>query len=624
LPDLGLDTTPHIGDWVVLELNPKSEGEDPDALKAGILRSLRHPAAEVFIPAAVTQIGGDRVSHYLMEGYAFIRKTLPDSAYLKLEGTRFVQTILTKPNGSRHSRSLATVNDEHIDKIRDQIAVEINQGIGVGDTVVIVSGHFKHIEATVIEEIPEQDAVQVYIKLRSKQTIITLPRSFLQIGTRSPLSPLFGRLGLIRAWIVDAEPFFSWQDDFDAVLRNYLDLGKINGWMVKSHKAASVVRFCGSTLEDRGFSRRIAEVERLSKWQKATQFAHLLKANQRISSAFDPLMEKALELAWFEDVLGRGREIVRERNELLRKIASRRRTGVGKVPQNIIVDGHNLAFRCLYAPGIADLTDSQGRPTGVILGFLRSLGALRKRFSTSALYVSWDGSSRRRKDKYPEYKANRPARLGSPEFDQFDHLRKILPGLGVYQVFNSNEEADDVIATLVRKKLSGQRSVIFGTDRDFLQLVSEYVTVLIPAIGSRNEVMFDSAAVEEHYGVKPGTMVQLRALTGDSSDNLPGVPRVPKKVLRALVQAHGTVDGLYRSGLAGLTKVQYERLRSAEPQVRINLDLMILRDVPFTKVDPDSNPDEVAALLRVVEINPNSILETFFGRSSEIATGLTP
>lgn len=614
-----------MSEWVVLELSPKSEGEDPDSLKAGILQSLKQ-SGEVFVPAAVTQVGGDRVIHYLMEGYAFIRKTLPDTVYFKLEGTRFVQAVLTKPiNGSR-LRVLATVSDDHIDRIRKQIDLEVNQGIGVGDTVVITSGHFKHIEATVIEEIPEQDAVQVYIKLRSKQTIITLPRSFLQVSTRSPLSPLLARLGQLRVWAQSIDPVFSWKNGFDTVLHSYQGLTQLDHWSICGSRAYSFIRFFDHPLEKWDFPRRIAEVERLSGWlTAAAPTSRFLKADKRIEDPVNAaaIESKILELAWFEDVLDRGRRIRAEMNELLRKKATRRRAGAGKMPQNIIVDGHNLAFRCLYAPGMAELADSLGRPTGVILGFLRSLGALRKRFNTAALYVSWDGSSRRRKDKYPEYKANRPERAGSVSFDQLGYLRKILPCLGVYQVFNPNEEADDVIATLVRKKLSSQKTVIFGTDRDFLQIVSENVSVLIPAIGSRKELLFDPDAVEEHYGVKPTDMVQLRALTGDSSDNLPGVPRVPKKILKALVQAHGTVEALYRSGLTGLTKVQYERLRSAEPQVRINVDLMTLRDVSFTKVDPDSNPDEVAALLRAVEINPNSILETFFERSSEIATGLT-
>jgi len=633
-------------EWVVLELSPKSEGEDPDTLRDGILHSLKQPG-EVFIPAAVTKISGEKVVHYLMEGYAFVRRTLPDKDYLRLEGTRWVQSVLTQPTGSRHVRVLATVGQAHIERIRHQIEVEINQGISVGDQVVITSGPFKNITATVIEEIPEQDAVQVYVQLRSKQTILTLPRSGLQVGTRSPLSPLIGRLNLLKSWVERSEPVFNWTDLFDTVLQNYGASERLDGWVARKQSPYSWRCFFDwKPLEKRNFVNRVHEIQTLSNWYRG-MVPHLrfMLADQRVNGVdalngplpdehgvvrelgdtltFPKLEEKVLELAWFEDVLDRGRWIRNDMNELLKQQATRRRrTGVGKVPQNIIIDGHNLAFRCLYAPGMADLADSQGRPTGIILGFLRSLGALRKRWA-SAMYVSWDGSSQRRKAKYPDYKAHRPSHVGSPIFDQIGYLRKILPALGVYQVWNPNEEADDVIATLVRKKLSSQKTVIFGTDRDFLQLVSTNVSVLIPALGARKEVMFDPDGVKEHYGVAPETMVQLRALLGDTSDNLPGVPRVPKKVLKQLIQAHGSVDAVYRSGLAGVSKVQYDRLRSAEPQARINVDLMALKDVPFTKVDPNPNPDEVAALLLAVEMNPNSILETFFQRSSEHATGLT-
>lgn len=633
-----------MNEWVVLELSQKSEGEDPEALRAGILGALKQPV-EVFIPAAVTQISGDRKIHYLMEGYAFVRRDLPDNVYLRLEGSRFVQSVLTKPNGSRYSRILATVNDAHIDRLRGQIEVEVNQGIGVGDTVTITSGPYKHINATVIEEIPEQDAVQVYVKLRSKESIITMPRGSLQISTRSPMSPLLARLGLLRTWIQKADPVFEWPDGFDTVQRTFDDHARLDAWTMLYVPRRRFTRFWDRPLEVFGFQNRIDEIEKLSGWlTAAAPHTRFMKADRRISGldnsnrpldmAFDPLLEESvppsmtfsileasmLELAWFEDILERGRRVRDEMHAILKKMATRRRTGVGKVPQNIIVDGFNLACRCASAPGLSELKDSQGRPTGAIIGFLNSLGSLKKRYPGSAFYVTWDGSSRRRKDKYPDYKANRNK---IPIAFEVEQLRKILPCIGVYQAFNPNEEADDVIATLVRKKLSGQRTVIFSSDRDFLQLVSEWVSVLLPAIGSRKELMCDTPWVKEHYGVDPSAMVQLRALTGDASDNLPGVPRVPKKVLKSLVQAHGTVEGLYRSGLAGVTKVQYERLRSAEPQVKINIDLMTLRDISFTKIDPTPNPDEVAALLRAVEINPNPILETFLERASELATGLT-
>lgn len=608
-------------EWVVLELNPKSEGEDPESLRQGILQALKSPG-EVFIPACVTQVGGDRTIHYLIEGYAFVRRTLDDQPYLRLEGSRFVQSVLTR-GGSRHSRALATVTNDHIERLRAQIDAEVNQGIGVGDQVVITSGHYKHITATVIEEIPEQDAVQVYIQLRSKQTIVTLPRSFLQISTRSPLAPLLGRLNHLRSWVTLAGPVFDWEDKFDPLWQDYLHLSRLEGWLARGAPTYSFLRFFDhELLVKANLPSKIAEIERLNGWLEA---GRVMAVHARVEAGpqFDA---KVLELAWFEDVLDRGRKIRAETQDLLLRMATRRRTGAGKLPQNVVVDGHNLAFRCLFAPGMADLSDSQGRGTGAILGFLRSLGALRKKFPTSALYVAWDGSSQRRKAKYPEYKANRHHSGGngvSSGWDQIGYLRGVLPALGVYQVFNPNEEADDVIATLVRKRIPSQKTVIFSTDRDFLQLVTDTVSVLIPATGQRNELLFDPSAVEEHYGVKPKDMVQLRALTGDTSDNLPGVPRVPKKVLRDLIQAHGTVEGLYRSGFVGLSKIQYERIRQAEAQVRINLDLMALRDVPLTKVDPTPNPDAVASFLKEVEINPNSILETFFERSSEIATGLT-
>jgi DNA polymerase-1 len=198
-------------------------------------------------------------------------------------------------------------------------------------------------------------------------------------------------------------------------------------------------------------------------------------------------------------------------------------------------------------------------------------------------------------------------------FDPIRILKDILPLFGIHQAWNPEEEADDVIATLTRKEFSRQNNVVFSTDKDLLQLVNGNTSLLVPAVGSRNEILFDSATVVKTIGVPSEKMVQLRAFYGDPSDNIPGVPRVPKKVLRSLVQAHGSVEAVYRSGLTGLTKGQYERLRSAEPQVRINVELMTLVDVGVTSVPPDVDPDNVAARLRELDIEPTSLLDIFFG-----------
>jgi DNA polymerase-1 len=193
-------------------------------------------------------------------------------------------------------------------------------------------------------------------------------------------------------------------------------------------------------------------------------------------------------------------------------------------------------------------------------------------------------------------------------------LRDVLSCIGVYQVWNPAEEADDVIATLVRGPLVGQSNLIVSSDKDFLQLVTDTTKLLYPAIGSRNEVLYDYAAVVEYMGVPPEKVVQLRALFGDESDNIPSVPRVPKKVLRQLIQSYGSVAGIYQTGLAELSKGQYERLMSAEPQVRINVDLMTLLDIDVHTQIPNVDVEELVAKLKDLDIDPTSHVATFFGR----------
>src|SRR4051812_13044555 len=97
--------------WVVLELGSKADGEEPDLVKAAIRHTIK--GAEVFIPASVTKMGDERVIQYLVEGYAFVRRDHPDAAYLRLEGSRYVQGVLRQTSGpnARSSRVLAVVGD---------------------------------------------------------------------------------------------------------------------------------------------------------------------------------------------------------------------------------------------------------------------------------------------------------------------------------------------------------------------------------------------------------------------------------------------------------------------------------------------------------------------------------
>jgi len=601
--------------WVVLELSPRSEGEDPDIVKKGIGHSLK--GADVFVPAAVTQRGEDRVITYLMEGYAFVRLERAPSDYFKLEGTRFVQTVLTASGGHGRHRNLSTITDAAIDQMREQIRQLIDQGISVGDLVRITSGPYRNMEARVVEEIPEQGMVQVHVSLRSKQSLVTLPRAFLLILSRAPLSNVSNRLAALRDWGLAAYPVIQWSGEFDQILSAYHEYVKIEDWRRKCAVAYDIV-----TLEATfpkilmGIQGTYTKAAQVAAWH--TNAHHLYSFVGFHNGSLDEsklafVHGNMIELIWLDNVLERIRTIWEDVEGISHALAHKQE---GKdMVQNIIIDGHNLAFRCHHAPGINTLTDSHGRPTGMILGFMNSLGSLKKRFPDASIYVTWDGSSKRRRARFADYKAQRPVH-DPGTFSPIDVLKKVIPFFGVRQAWNPNEEADDVIATLTRDTLAGQRNVMFSTDKDLLQLVTETTSLLVPAVGSRNEVMFDTATVLESVGVHPSKVVQLRAFYGDTSDNIPGVPRVPKKVMRSLVQAYGSVDAVYRSGLAGLTKGQYERLRSAEPQVRINVELMSLVDVSVQAIPPDMDPDSASKLLREFDIQPDSLLETFFGRSS--------
>jgi len=191
--------------------------------------------------------------------------------------------------------------------------------------------------------------------------------------------------------------------------------------------------------------------------------------------------------------------------------------------------------------------------------------------------------------------------------------------LGVVQAYNSDEEADDVVATLVRGPLRGQRNVILSNDRDFLQLVTETDNLLTPTQGKRKETLYDPDTLVREWGVTSSQMVTLRALLGDSSDNLPGVPTVPEKVLVGLVKNYSTIDGIYSASLVELTKLRYERLMAAEKQVRLNYEIMGLKDVSYVEIDPRPDPVLATERLRDIDAQVEPVLSAFFKiRSNEM------
>ena len=585
-------------EWVVLELSPKAEGEDPDLVRTSIQRVIR--GADVYLPVSVTNVNGHRLISYLVDGYAFVRRQHPDAKYFKLEGSRYVTSVLSRVcrTGVRPQRVLACASEADIARFRLQIHDQEDQGIGVGDTVMITSGPYRQITAVIIEDIPEQASVQVHVKLRSKESLVMLPRAFLRLITRSPHRSFRPRCAALRSWLTKISPLVTFDPKLLAPVQQSLATHArlVQGVLIQS--AVQVLASpgpCSVALQEcachYGFMHQAAErVGRLAPLFTAPR-VRLVTIGARYSTV--------LRLSYIQKRL----MILCGDVERIEKIMNE-----DFEPENVIIDGHQLAIRCATAPVLRDLTDNQGRPTGAIFGFLRCLRSYHKKFPHAVLTVVWDGSSQRRRKMYAGYKANRQPLKASFEIE---FLKGVLSLLGVKQAWNPEEEADDVAATLVRGEYKGQLNVVVTSDRDFLQLVTETDRIFCPAVGAGKERMWTPCMVEQEYGVQPDKMVAFRAIDGDTSDNLPGAPGFGPKLVSKLLGLYGTIDGVFSSNLAGLTPAQYQKLHKAESQVRRNVTLMaLLSDISLTWIHP--TPDQQAATVQLLTIDVKGDLPVFF------------
>jgi 5'-3' exonuclease/transcription antitermination factor NusG len=634
-----------MSEWIILELGQMAEDEDPALISASIRYLIRD--AEVFIPASVTQVGEDRVVTYLVDGYAFIKRAHPDERYLRLEDTRYIQAVVRAPGTKR--KVLAVLKDRDIDKFRRQIRAHSDQGIGVGDTVSITSGPYKNLQAEVVEDIPEHDSVQVRIELRSKDSLVSLPRSFLSLVTKVSLPPYVKKTVEHREWLDSVLPILRWESfGFEPLRAVYGEYRKLTHWLSYGRGVQAELRLSSSDTRLDSLRKLSGQNTKITRWlQAGNRLQSFLKSFDRDfdATALQGLHDKLVYIqmwldrfdslsAFLQSAAGptsfdifaetwRQYELLDAASlkflDISRSVRALEHEMAGDTMiQNLIIDGMNMAVRCSMAPGLSDLKDSKGQPTGAIVGFLNSLVALRKKHPEAEIWVCWDSPSTHRKDLYPAYKANRNPLRATFEVDW---LKRFLPLLGVWQVSSEGQEADDVIASLVRGRLDGQRNLIVSNDRDFMQLVSMTTNVLVPAVGPGKEKVCTPDVVEADYGVTPAQMLHLRALGGDASDNIPGAPGCGNKTASKLLRLYGTVDGIFQSNLAGLSPVLCEKLRGAEKQVRLNLLLMALgTGLDLVLSPPNIDPLAAGNGLDDIRMNPTRVFTAFFGRRFEEAT----
>lgn len=211
----------------------------------------------------------------------------------------------------------------------------------------------------------------------------------------------------------------------------------------------------------------------------------------------------------------------------------------------LVIDGNSIINRAFY--GIKLLTTKDGRFTNGIYGFLNILLKLKEQCQPDAVAVAFDLKEPTFRHKmYDGYKAGRkgmPPELAS----QMPVLKELLKELGYKTVECAGYEADDILGTLSRSGKEGDFCYIATGDRDSLQLVSDNVNVLLAStkMGRAETNLYDKAKLKEEYGVEPEGMIEIKALMGDSSDNIPGVAGIGKKTAEDLVQRFGNIDYIY-------------------------------------------------------------------------------
>jgi DNA polymerase-1 len=207
----------------------------------------------------------------------------------------------------------------------------------------------------------------------------------------------------------------------------------------------------------------------------------------------------------------------------------------------LLVDGHNLVYRAFHA--MPALTNSRGEMTNAAYGFTSMLfKALNDTTPAYAIAAFDPPGPTFRHEKFAEYKAQR---LRAPDElrAQFPWAREVVEALGIPMVEIPTFEADDVIGTLAQKaEAAGLDVIILTGDLDVLQLVTEHIRVYASRRGISETIIYDLDKVRERYGFEPPLVVDFKALQGDPSDNIPGVPGIGEKTAMALVQQYGPLE----------------------------------------------------------------------------------
>ena len=247
-----------------------------------------------------------------------------------------------------------------------------------------------------------------------------------------------------------------------------------------------------------------------------------------------------------------------------------------------LVDGNNLLFRSYYATAYTGnmMKNSKGFPTNGLYGFINMMNRIIKEEDPQYILVAFDKGKTFRHDKYEVYKAGRQAMPDELKL-QFPVAKELLGAMGIKYFEIDNYEADDIIGTM--SKIVDEEdefiATIVSSDKDLLQLISDEVTVKL--LKSNDHIMMTPEVFRETYKVDPIRMIDLKALMGDSSDNIPGVKGIGEKTAISLIEKYGSLENLYNN-LDSVTGKTKEKLELDRENAFMSYDIAtIFREVPI-------------------------------------------
>ena len=275
-----------------------------------------------------------------------------------------------------------------------------------------------------------------------------------------------------------------------------------------------------------------------------------------------------------------------------------------------VIDGNSILNRAFYGiMGSKMLQTADGTYTNAVYGFLSILFKLEEDVKPDYLAVAFDVKHpTKRHELYKDYKGTR---TGMPDelAAQMPIIKDVLRRMNIVIIEKPGFEADDILGTLAKHgEKQGVEVTILTGDRDSFQLATDKITIRMPRTkaGKTETENYDRKRILEEYGLEPKSLIEVKGLQGDASDNIPGVPGIGEKTAISLIKEHGSIENIYKlleNGEGGFKGKQKENLEN-------NKDLAFLSKTLGT-IDTDAPIDRELSLYEVKEWNKKEVLEIF-------------